>query len=110
MSSRKRKNSPIPIPETSVSNKRAKLLSSLWNSQEEASTEIVKNNESRVGPSRSKRTSRGEKPKQYIVDWQNRQATGEKSNSSLVGVNFTFTVMCFEKISFLQKYDIRTTG
>ena len=92
MNSRKRKNSPISIPQDLLANKRAKLLSSLWASPAEDNSGSVTKHPSCPGPSCSERTAAGEKPERYPADWQNRQAAGEKSDFSPVCVEFTFTV------------------
>jgi len=84
MSSRKRKNSPIPISEDNPRNKRAKLLSSLWISQAEDRIETTRKLPRRKGTSCSTGASTREEPKQYIVDWQNRHVTGEKYKSDRV--------------------------
>lgn len=84
MSSRKRKNSPISVSEENPSHKRAKLLSSLWVSQEEDKIETARKIQRHQSSSCSTGASTREKPKQYIVDWQNRHVTEGKYKSGRV--------------------------
>ena len=86
MSSRKRKNSPIPVAENNPPNKRAKLLSKLWTSQEDT-TEISKKVVRREGILRGTPRVIKEQPKQYIINWQARQdltVEGETHQTSRV--------------------------
>lgn len=76
MSSRKRKNNTIRGTDESVS-KRARLLSSLWNSQEE---ETGSSDGFSCRPSSSVYTIKaiiGERPAEYLIDWADDPLTGE---------------------------------
>ena len=77
MSSRKRKNSSIPEKEGTLS-KRARLLSNLWHSQQEAagSTETSLSNPS--SPVYMIKAVIGERPNEYLIDWADDPITGEK--------------------------------
>lgn len=78
MSSRKRKHSPTAEKSGTLS-KRARILSDLWKSQEEAiessstSTQLTPS-----GPVYRIKAIVGEKGNKYLVDWADDPITGEK--------------------------------
>lgn len=76
MSSRKRKNRPDPETEKTLS-KRAKLLSHLWESQEEL---LGATQGSQINPSSPVYRIKaiiGERPTEYLIDWADDPITGE---------------------------------
>ena len=90
MSSRKRKNSPIPIAENSISNKRAKLLSNLWAPQEDTGGTTRSIGRSKSTSCNSRGVIQG-KPKQHLVNWQAPQghpfSRGNNRSSFVSGPN-----------------------
>ena len=85
-SSRKRKNSLDSGTQRTLS-KRAKLLSSLWQSQEEivGATQSSQSNPS--SPVYRIKAIIGERPFEYQIDWADDPITGEKFKPDWVGPN-----------------------
>lgn len=76
MSSRKRKNSPDPGTETTLS-KRARLLSNLWQTQEETVGTTQGSQSNPSSPVYRIKAIIGERPTEYLIDWADDPITGE---------------------------------
>lgn len=76
MNSRKRKNSTIPEFGGKLS-KRTRLLSTLWDSQEEQVGIPERSRNDSSSPIYKIKAIIGEKPADYLIDWANDPITGE---------------------------------
>jgi len=76
MNSRKRKNSTIPETDAELS-KRARLLSTLWKSQEDQSKSPAKSQDKPSSPVYKIKAIIGEKPAEYLIDWADDLIAGE---------------------------------
>ena len=85
MSSRKRKNSAIPGTDRNPS-KRARLFTSLWQSQETTSTSPVESSCSSSGSVYRIKAIIGERPREYLIDWADDPITGEKFKPDWVSI------------------------
>lgn len=77
MSSRKRKNSPNPGTESTLS-KRAKLLSNLWQIQEKAVETTQGSQSNPSSPVYRIKAIIEESSTEYLIDWADDPITGEK--------------------------------
>ena len=77
MSFRKRKNSPDPGTEKTLS-KRAKLLSSLWEAEDETVGTTQESQKSPSSPVYRIKAIIGERSNEYLIDWADDPITGER--------------------------------
>ena len=92
MSTRKRKNSADPGTEKILS-KRAKLLSDLWQSQEET---IVTTQGSQSNPSSPVYRIKaiiGERSTEYLIDWADDPITGERFKPDWVRIDIVYVLL-----------------
>ncbi len=86
MNSRKRKDSTIPEFEGKLS-KRTRLLSTLWNPQEEQVGIPERSSNNSSSPVYKIKAIIGERPADYLIDWANDPITGESFNPDWVSQN-----------------------
>lgn len=86
MSSRKRRNSPDPGTERTLS-KRARLLSDLWQSQEESVEPTQGSQSNPSSPVYRIKAIIGERSTQYLIDWADDPITGERFKPDWVGTD-----------------------
>ena len=92
MSTRKRKNSADPGTEKILS-KRAKLLSDLWESQEETVGSIQGSKSNPSSPVYRIKAIIGERSTEYLIDWADDPITGESFKPDWVCIDIVYILL-----------------
>ena len=92
MSTRKRKNSADPGTEKNLS-KRAKLLSDLWQSQEETGRTAQGSQSNLSSPVYRIKAIIGERSTEYLIDWADDPVTGERFKPDWVCIDFIYVLL-----------------
>ena len=92
MSTRKRKNSADPGTERNLS-KRAKLLSDLWQSQEETGRTTQGSQSNLSSPVYRIKAIIGERSTEYLIDWADDPVTGERFKPDWVCIDVIYVLL-----------------
>ena len=92
MSTRKRKNSADPETEKILS-KRAKLLSDLWQSQEETVGTTQGSQSNPSSPVYRIKAIIGENSTEYLIDWADDPVTGERFKPDWVCIDIVYVLL-----------------
>ena len=103
MSSRKRKNSPDPGTERNLS-KRAKLLATLWHSQEKTVGTTQRSENDPSNPVYRIQSVIGERSTEYLIDWADDPITGEKFKPDWVSLETRHVFLNFLLASVILSF------